>query len=108
MTASWWMSHVTCAAVNPTPNAAGGSISADAEANEQLYGQGAEPGAILGGRVRPPQTFQPLYEELAAVLAGDPIEPQGLDTPDDARVSLVVISSISCQVYFAVFVLMVS
>jgi hypothetical protein len=46
--------------------------------------------------VRPPQTFQPLYEELAAVLAGDPIEPQGLDTPDDARVSLVVISSIIC------------
>ena len=73
--------------MKPKPTAAGGSISADAEANEQLYGQGAEPGAILGGRVRPPQTFQPLYEELAAVLAGDPIEPQGLDTPDDARVS---------------------
>ena len=73
-----------------TLNIAGGSISADAEANEQLYGQGAEPGAILGGRVRPPQTFQPLYEELTAVLAGDPIEPQGLDTPDDARVSLII------------------
>ena len=67
---------------------AGGSICADAEANEQLYGEGAEAGAILGGRVRPPQAFQPLYEELAAVLAGEPIEPQGLDTPDDARVSL--------------------
>lgn len=65
----------------------GGSICADQEANEQLYGEGAELGAILGGRVRPPPTFQPLYEELAAVLAGEPLEaPQGLDTPDDARV----------------------
>lgn len=31
------------------------------------------------------------------MLAGDPIEPQGLDTPDDARVSLIVDSFTSHQ-----------
>ncbi len=71
---------------------AGGSISADAEANEALYGQGAEAGAILGGRVRQPPAFSALYEELGEVLAGAPLEAEAaavgsLDTPDAARVS---------------------
>lgn len=71
----------------PHPFSAGGSICADQEANEALYGQGAEPSAILGGRVRPPAAFTALYDELAAVLSGEPLEsPGSLDTPADARV----------------------
>lgn len=68
---------------------AGGSISADGEANEALYGQGAEAGAILAGRVRPPPAFQALYEELSSVLSGgEPLDaPAALSTPDDVRVS---------------------
>ncbi len=63
-------------------------VNSDREANEQVYGEGADAEMIVNGRVRPPPQFNALYEELRALLDGEPLKGSHghLDTPEAARV----------------------